>query len=51
MSLRSHISVLKEYKGSYGAYYMQDLSIFFIMNVGSFKAKTSYTLDLQFSKD
>ena len=26
MPLRSHIGVLKEYKGSYGTYYIQDLS-------------------------
>ena len=28
MPLRSHISALKEYRGSYGAYYIQDF--FFI---------------------
>ena len=26
MPLRSHFSVLKEYKGSYGVYYIQDFS-------------------------
>ena len=39
MPLRSHLSVLKEYKGSYGAYYIQDLSKqFSIMYSNSFLA-------------
>ena len=29
MPLRSNTSVLKEYKGSYGMYYIQDLSEWF----------------------